>query len=44
MADQKITELPEVLVAPDNSWLVVVVRNEAGLDVTSKIKKSNLSP
>ena len=43
MADAKISELPEVTVAPSDSWLVIVVRIE-GVDVTSKIKKSNLIP
>ena len=43
MADAKISELPEVTVAPADSWLVIVVRIE-GVDVTSKIRKSNLVP
>ena len=43
MADLKVTQLPEVLSAPADSWIVVVVRIE-GVDVTSKIKKSNLVP
>ena len=44
MADLKISQLPEVLSAPPDSWLVVVVMNEAGVAVTSKIKKSSLLP
>ena len=44
MADAKISELPEVLSAPDNAWIVIVVRNAEGVDVTSKIRKSALIP
>ena len=42
--DKKITQLPEVTVAPSDSWLVIVVENANGVLVTSKIKKSNLVP
>ena len=42
--DKKITQLPEVLTKPAEGWLVIVVRNEAGVDVTSKIRMSVLVP
>ena len=42
MADLKITQLPEVSVAPADAWLVIVVTNADGVAVTSKIKKSAL--
>ena len=44
MADLKVTQLPEVLSAPANSWLVIVVMDSNGVAVTSKIKLSNLIP
>ena len=44
MADAKITELPIVLTAPDDAWLVIVVTNAKGVAVTSRIRKSALIP
>ena len=40
--DKKITQLPIVLSAPDDAWIVVVVEKADGVSVTSRIKKSNL--
>ena len=41
--DKKITQLPELLTKPAEGWLVIVIQ-ENGIDVTSRVKLSVLIP